>query len=114
MPEDRLYVVIHGLISLVEQPSTDSFRALLLEMDSHGVALGHWRTERSLPKGHKLELTGVKAGGKSMDPAQNLIVKKVKVNQPALDKYLYAEITLPRPLELHSFCRSDVTQHLTG
>ena len=121
MPEpvthtQKLYVVFHGLIPLVEDKN--GFHAILIEMSDHATIVGHWLTEVPLQKtgGGRITLTGVRAGAAGIDPSLNLVV-----NLPALDldkvfgnSVCFARIDLPKPEKLYSFFTADATGRLTG
>lgn len=112
MPENVFYVIFHGLVSLVETPN--GFRALLIRMDGHRVAAGHWLTERTIPANSVMTLNGVRAGGASLDPQKNLIVRGARIDQASLKKFRFAEIALPKPRLVHSFLTGIAEDVLTG
>ena len=118
MPEKKpesvatLYVVFHGLIPLVKFRT--HYRAVLLEMSDHRVAVGHWLTERSLPKGVSLTLTGVKSGFGTLEESKNIIVETDGLDPGMLSEYRYADIFLPIPLKAHSFYTADAKEVLGG
>ena len=112
--DNMLYVVFHGLVSLIEDSSQNRFHALLLGMDGHRVAAGHWLTERTIPQGARMELTGVEAGSASLDQTQNVVVTTNQLDTTALSQFLYAEIVLPKPMRALSFSGVDVSSKLQG
>lgn len=72
----RLYVVLHGLISLVQE-GTSGFQALVLDMgDEHRYLVGNWLLEKEIAKGASEQLVGVDtpAVGATLDPQKNAIV----------------------------------------
>jgi hypothetical protein len=116
MPEQKLYVVFHGLIPLVEDKS--GFHAILIEMSSHTVKVGHWLSEVPLPNsgGATLKLTGTTAGKAGIDPSLNLVVSLPELD---LDKIsqgpgCFARIDLPKPEKTYSFFTAEVDGRLTG
>src|SRR4029077_20057404 len=82
-----LYVVLHGLISLVDIGT--GFLAFALDMqDQHRYLFGNWLTEDEIPARSTgsqpltAELVGVDAGNKRLDSDQNVIVEIDKVPDP--------------------------------
>ncbi len=106
---DRLYVIFHGLVGLFEDTTMGKFRAILPEMNLHRVALGHWLTEKTVPRGALLELTTPTPAQTptSLDPNKHLVVKRPAgwklENQSAWAEFGYAEIRLPMPDDIHYF-----------
>jgi len=83
----KLYVVLHGLISLVQDGDT-GFRAFVLDMSSqHRYLVGDWLLERPIAKGASEQLVGVDtpAVGAKLDPQKNPIVKVSVSTLPALE-----------------------------
>src|SRR5262249_14983830 len=62
MTTHTFYVFFHGTIPLYEEGETDSFRAFLVGMRDHRIAVGHFLTERTIHRGATLTLTGVEPG----------------------------------------------------
>ena len=119
MPEpvtQKLYVVFHGLIPLVED--RDGFHAILIEMSGHTMALGQWLTEAPLKKsgGSILKLTGVKAGTAGINPNLNLVVNlpELDLEEVSGNPACYARIDLPKPEKLYSYFTGDASGRLTG
>jgi hypothetical protein len=116
MPEQKLYVVFHGLIPLVEDKS--GFHAILIEMSGHTMSVGHWLSEVPLQKsgGATLKLNGVSAGKASIDPSLNLVVSLPELDLDRISQGpgCYARIDLPKPAKSHSFFTADVDGRLTG
>jgi hypothetical protein len=111
---NRLFVVIHGLVSLVYSRKHRNFRALLLRRPGHRMAAGHWLTEVSVPKNATLRLTGVKKGNGALDPATNILLETKRLDEDAVRKYVYAEITLPKPKKAWSFNLMDMAGNIRG
>lgn len=114
-PTNVLYVVLHGLISLVDIGS-DGFIAYLLDMkDEHVYMYGDWLTEQGIPtrgKGQRpllASLQGVDAatrnqGTNTIDPTMNVVVQVPKA-PPIIDPRVRAVLNLPRPQNIH-YCIS--------
>ncbi len=101
MPTSTLYVVFHGTVSLIEY--SDHFRAILISMEEHRVAVGNFLTERTVPKGTALKLTGVALDGTgSLDRKKNIVLDVSRLDEVAISLYGYAEIFLPKPKKIHS------------
>jgi hypothetical protein len=121
---DKIYVVLHGLISLAEEVSNNQFRAFLIDMPDHRVAAGHWLTEKTIPKGALLQLTGVVTGSPAAAPfdrSKNIVFPRTTsptdpspINQAARNKYRYAEIILPWPTTINSLNPKNIVGDLVG
>jgi len=110
--ENTLYVVLHGLITLLDV-GQKGFVAFILDMkDVHKYMLGDWLEEQEIPK-RKLGKKPLRASlGKvnpeticqhnTLDPDQNAIVKKTKAPNMAHQK-VRAIIDLPRPRNISHF-----------
>ena len=117
---DLLYVVCHGLISLVRKKD-GSFRAVMIKMPDHVYLAGTWLNERPIGPG-VFKLTGVKgkgvvlpkamAGPDRLDPAKNVVIPGVEI--PDLDASVRTIIDLPVPAAIHSYGQVDVSALLTG
>jgi hypothetical protein len=112
----KLYVVFHGLIPLVEDK--DGFHAILIEMTGHTVAVGHWLTEVPLQKsgGAVLSLDGVSAGSARIDPELNLVVnlRELDMDKVSGNPGCYARIDMPKPEKSYSYFTADGEGRLTG
>ena len=102
---NTLYVVFHGLVSLIEDLEHDNFHALLLDMPDHRMAAGHWLTEVSIRRGAKLVLPEIEVvkGTAKLDPTQYLVIETERVNPQTYQSRVFAEITLPRPDQILPF-----------
>ncbi|HEX3093539.1 MAG TPA: hypothetical protein VHW72_12995 [Candidatus Angelobacter sp.] len=114
-PTNVLYVVLHGLISMVDI-GAGGFIAYLLDMkEDHVYLYGDWLTEQDFPtrgKGQRpvvASLQGVDAamlnqGTNTIDPALNVVVKVQKA-PPITDVRVRAVLNLPRPQNIR-YCIS--------
>ena len=100
MPTHTVYVLLHGTISLIEE--ANSFRGIVIGMDEHRVAAGHFLCERTVPKGAHLTLEGVDPGEAGLDPDKNLLFEISSVDEALVARFSHAEIRLPKPKKLHS------------
>ncbi|HEV3041296.1 MAG TPA: hypothetical protein VHA33_26265 [Candidatus Angelobacter sp.] len=110
--EFRLYVVLHGLICLVDDG--DQFVAYLPDLkEQHKYLYGDWLVEDEIPprapgqEPFTAELHGVYSGRAHLDPNENPVMKIA--GYPA-DTYtdIRAQITLPRPRCIHHFLCGEV------
>jgi hypothetical protein len=98
---NTLYVFLHGTVCLIE--CADHYKGVLIEMDDHRVSAGNFLTERTIPKGESLELTGVPTDQNgTLDDAKNIVASIKRVDEIALHLFRFAEIKLPKPKNLHS------------
>lgn len=104
--EKLLYVVLHGLISIVE--TKEKFLLYLLDMgDDHRYIGGSWLAEKPVAKSAHAVLSGVDAGTAVLDRKANPVVR-VTV-PPALDtKGVFGIIEAPRPRKLYSLDRGAI------
>jgi len=114
-PQQTLFVVFHGLISLIDITG-DGFIANLLEIaGDHAYLAGDWLLERPVAPGSRAKLSGVDSGTAKLDPKRNPVVRGL-TKPPALDpRFIRAQIFLPRPKAIHYFRsgtldRASVTQ----
>lgn len=117
---DLLYVVTHGLISLVRKKD-GSFDALMIPMDDHRYLAGTWLNERPIDPG-EFQLTGVSGDPAGMpaavlrapelDPTRNVILPVKQV--PGLGPGVRTIIHLPKPIAVHSYFKGDISESLTG
>jgi len=109
-----LYVVLHGLISLV-QVNNSGFLAHLIEMgDEHQYLYGNWLLEEEVPRRGNgqmplvAQLSGVDPGTQGLDPNFNLVVHVSPI--PAdTDPRVRAVIRLPLPRDIHYFISGTVS-----
>src|SRR5713226_4403298 len=116
---NKVFVVLHGLISLAEEVANNQFRAFLIDMPDHRVAAGHWLTEMTIPKGALLQLTGVVTGSPAtapLDRSKNIVFPRstTPINQARRNQYRYAEIILPWPSTITSLNSTDIGPDLSG
>lgn len=114
--EKLVYVLLHGLVAIVE--TSNSFILYMLNMETdHKYIGGHWLAERDIPQGTKAVLTGVKPGNASLDPKANPVIR---LDGPIADSAaIYATLTVPKPRRLYSLDRGRITirsgaEHLVG
>lgn len=115
-----LYVVLHGLISLVDS-GKNGFKAYILDMgDEHEYLYGNWLVEDTIPlrsKGQaplRAALQGVSAGKAKLDTKFNLVVA-IKNLPGDNDPSLRAVIDLPRPKTIHHFISGSIASYaITG
>jgi hypothetical protein len=120
MPE-LLYVVTHGLISLVRKKD-GSFDALMISMEGHRFLAGTWLNERPIAEG-EFDLTGVgddatalpsdfPPGAPQLDRTRNVVLPVKQV--PGLGPDVRTIIHLPKPIAVHSYFKGDISGSLTG
>jgi hypothetical protein len=105
MPSEKpkvLYVVLHGLISLVDEGS-EGFTAYLLNMrKEHQYLAGDWLVEDKIPNGSQWTLHGVARHGKAKLDATMHPVLKAKPHASLVDSALVrGTFHLPRPNCIH-------------
>jgi len=85
-------------------------------MDDHRVTAGNFLTERTIPQGASLVLTGVNTKGEGkLDRKKNIVVDVKRLDELALELYRYAEIQLPKPHRVHSLRTSEAPKgYFTG
>ncbi len=106
-PQEKniLYVVFHGLISIVENTTTKKFRAYILSMgDEHRYLFGDWLREIDIPAGFagKLVVSGRKGKhGGHLDASQRPTVQAAKIGlKTCVDEKhdsIHARILFPQP-----------------
>lgn len=106
-PKNVLYVVLHGLITLVDI-GDDGFLAYLMDMGKdHKYLAGDWLLERKVRRGTQASLINVDCGDATLSEFHNAIVK-VPSAPRSNHKHVRALIELPRPACIHYFVRGDV------
>jgi hypothetical protein len=108
--ENVLYVVIHGLVTLIDVKEK-GFLAHMLEIgDEHEYLLGDWLEEAAIPERKtgkeplRATLTQVDSGPAQLDPGQNAVLKLNSV--PAdTSSNVRAVLRLPRPRKIYNFVR---------
>ena len=98
--ENRLYVVLHGLVCLIEDPA--GFTGYLIdEGNVHVYIAGDFRQEKPISPKEVLTLQNVTPGTKGLDPARNAVVAKTTPRNGSEQ----SSIVLPRPDDiLHFVC----------
>jgi len=106
--EDLLYVVLHGLVSMVE--IQDKIHLYLLNMGKdHRYLAGTWLAETDVAHGTFSELLGVsKDGHAGVDPVANPVLKLTALPPRNQDDVL-GVIVVPRPRKLYSLDRGTIT-----
>ncbi|MBL8229627.1 MAG: hypothetical protein JNL98_14150 [Bryobacterales bacterium] len=109
--EGTLYVVVHGLVTLVKRKD-GKFHGYFVEMPEHEYLAGSWLNERPIPDRTVLELEGVREGTADWDREKNLVVKV----QSDLDKAGVGlrRVILPAPKVLHPVFTQDISANLVG
>jgi len=103
---DILYLVLHGLISIVETPTNLQLYVINIGPD-HVYQGGNWGAWTPLTQGVNGTLSGVKDGGVGTDPVANPVVKIQSA--PAADgSNVYCVITIPKPRKLYSIDQGNI------
>jgi hypothetical protein len=108
-----LYVVLHGLICLVDE-GQDGFVAYLNEMGSdHSYLYGDFLGEHSLnldPNNYTqyIDLVNVCSGTATLNTKLNAVVKSGSVPSPGA-KDVRAAISLPRPNDIHYYIKGHIS-----
>lgn len=101
--DNRFYVVLHGLISLVE--TATEFHAYALSVgDEHRYQAGNWLLENDMPKGFRAQLLGVNGVAKSPDNSLDAALSptiKITALPNDTDAAIWARLVLPRPRKIH-------------
>jgi|ERR1044071_1226724 hypothetical protein len=111
--QNILFVVLHGLISLVDIGK--GFIAYALEIgNDHRYLYGNWLTEEQIPPrpqgGQPLiaELVGVDPGEAGLDQALNVVVE-IDQAPDVDDEAVRAVFKLPKPSKIHHFIAGTVS-----
>jgi hypothetical protein len=106
-PTNVLYVVLHGLITLVDI-GEDGFLAYLMDMGKeHKYLAGDWLLEKKIKRGAQVQLINVDCGDATLSEYHNAIVT-VPSPPSANHEHVHALIALPRPVCIHYFVRGNV------
>jgi hypothetical protein len=110
VPENRLYVVLHGLVCLIDD-AKNGFTAHLIDQGRvHEYKAGTFPVETPIHKNEDLKLIGAadpaKPGTASLDPDKNAILKKARPLKGAASAR--SKIELPRPNKIYHFVCGDV------
>jgi hypothetical protein len=107
----QLYVVLHGLISLVDHG--DGLAGYLIDMGSdHRYLAGTWLNEQAIESGSHLNLTIPGTNGKSkLDPKQNLVVKPNFLVSVMRSFLVQSVIEFPRPDNIVYLTRAPIDKH---
>lgn len=121
---NTLYVIFHGLVTVIEPEEGNTFRALLLDMSDHRKAAGHWLTEFDIPRCANLRLSNEhvmrheRTEHNSLTPETNVVIdlskpgqtRKKGLNLELVETKVWAEIQLPRPKRALTFNRVDISE----
>src|SRR6185437_4166978 len=112
-PKNVLYVVLHGLICLIDD-NRDSFTAALVDMgNDHAYLCGDFLYEDEIESAAELKLNGVderqtKSKENQLDPKSNAVVKiKYSSNE---DNYYHSLLCLPRPAKIHYYIQGKLVK----
>jgi hypothetical protein len=103
-----LYVVLHGLVCLIDD-NRKHFTADLVDMgEDHAYLCGDFLAEEPIVNGSELTLLGIDPANISsknqLDPQKNVAVKLTDI--PYSNNYYYCRLNLPRPV--------DITYYING
>ena len=108
VPQNVLYVVLHGLVCLIDD-NRYTFIADLVDMgNEHEYLCGDFLFEYPIQSGAELALEGVNKRepqipkNNMLDPQLNAVVK-LNDGEPDLDNYYHSRIYLPRPAKIHYY-----------
>jgi hypothetical protein len=102
VPENRLYVVLHGLVCLIEDPVHDFTGYLIDRGTEHTYIAGDFGKEKSIDS-PVLTLVNVIPGAKKLDATKNAIVLKAQPKRGKVSEQ--SSIVLPHPDDiLHFVC----------
>jgi hypothetical protein len=113
LPRKILYVVLHGLVCLIDD-GKDQFIGDLIDMGSdHEYLCGDFLYENQIPNGTTLTLRGVdgamaKSDENKLDSTLNAVVKIAHV--PDQDNYYQSRIILPRPNKIKYYIQGTLTK----
>jgi hypothetical protein len=106
--ENILYVVLHGLITLIDVKEK-GFLAHILEIGSdHQYLLGDWLQEAEIPEREKgrvplrASLINIDPGTAKLNPDNNAVLKLESL-PPDTSSDVRAVLRLPRPRKIHNF-----------
>jgi hypothetical protein len=103
----QLYVLLHGLVSIVETPSS-LFLYLIDMADQHEYRAGTWLSELEVAEGITATLTGVTAGNAALNGKENPLVN-VAALPDVKTKNVHAIFKVPLPKEIRSYDRGTIT-----
>jgi hypothetical protein len=109
-PKNVLYVVLHGLICLIDEKKNNRFLGYLIDNDDHVFRCGNFGWESDIDDDEKLELVNVNPNSETidnvLDPTKNAIVKDAQPNFG--HGYEQSLIKLPRPENILYYIRGYV------
>src|SRR6185437_11719257 len=115
--ENRLYVVLHGLVCLVEDPAGDFKGYLIDRANEHVYMAGDFGKEKTIPNKTKdipprvLTLKNVTPGAKTLNPTLNAVLKKAVPTRGQV--FEQSSIVLPHPYDILHFVCGAVIEGLT-
>jgi hypothetical protein len=105
--ENRLYVVLHGLVCLIDDQAGDFTGHLIDRGNVHFYLAGNFGAENSIHRNDALTLHGVdQRGAESLDPSKNAVLKKAQPNHGGVSAR--STISLPHPNKIYHFVCGDV------
>jgi hypothetical protein len=110
-PPALLYVVLHGLISLVDHGDHTSLTGYLIDMGSdHRYMAGTWLNEQPITSGSHLQLLipGT-AGGAELNPTQNPVLRASMLTSALKSFLVHSVVDLPRPDEILYFTKGQLS-----
>jgi hypothetical protein len=111
-PKNVLYVVLHGLVCLIDD-NRESFTADLVDMGAeHAYLCGDFLFEDVIASGAELTLNGVdpprpKSSENQLNTDSNAVVR-LGQHMPDLDNYYHSRIHLPRPIRIDYYIVGDL------
>ncbi len=109
-PKRIVYVVFHGLISIVK--SAGAFRAYILSMgNEHHYRYGNWLRESDIPQGFSGEFRVGEGPGErkgKLDPAKRPTVDLTKCQPDEKHPAIHARIEFPQPDEIKYAAPGDI------
>jgi hypothetical protein len=111
VPENRLYVVLHGLVCLIEDPAKDFTGYLIDRGHEHVYVAGNFGTEKPIGSNQVLTLVNVTPGAKRLDPTKNAVLSKAQPKRGSV--FDQSSIILPRPDDILHFVCGLVVDGLT-
>lgn len=106
--DDRFYVVLSGLVSLIEYKGR--FRAYMFYLKDHEHLAGQWLAEQEIPLGFRATLKGVKPGNCHLTNCDGIDSPLMEVRSiPSIkDPEVWAYIDLPLPRKKYFLNRGKV------
>jgi len=109
MPDGTVFVIFHGLITLVKRRN-GFYTGFFVEMDDHEYLAGSWLNERPIPPSQRLALRGVIPGTDEIHGDSNLVVT-VQSDLSQTGQAL-RQVSLPWPKVAHPVFTTNVADKL--